>query len=170
MTPLVEETNLAWALAEALKPHLSAVERNHVFVVIGAGEAFAAIRHLFKSAAFKRIPLRPDLLRQCTSWLHAYVGHEDERYLRHLIENYLMPDSIHVLATVRVNRRVSSADVPEALRRYEALRRDRAAQVRRLSRTNGVRLDSGSAARFMQPWVRDYDVEADALAVLDADR
>lgn len=104
MAPLVEETNLAWALAEAITPHLSAVERNHVFVVIGAGEAFAAIRHLFKSAAFKRIPLRPDLLRQCTSWLHAYVGHEDERYLRHLIENYLMPDSIHVLASVRVNR------------------------------------------------------------------
>ena len=104
MAPPVEQTNLAWALAEAIKPHLSAVERNHVFVVIGAGEAFAAIRHLFKSAAFKRIPLRPDLLRQCTSWLHAYVGHEDERYLRHLIENYLMPDSIHVLATGRVTR------------------------------------------------------------------
>jgi hypothetical protein len=104
MAPLVQETNLAWALAEAITAHLSAVERNHVFVVIGAGETFAAIRHLFKSAAFKRIPLRPDLLRQCTSWLHAYVGHEDERYLRHLIENYLMPDSIHVLATVPVNR------------------------------------------------------------------
>jgi hypothetical protein len=103
MAPLVEETNLAWALAEAITPHLSAVERNHVFVVIGAGDTFAAIRHLFKSAAFKRIPLRPDLLRQCTSWLLAYVGHEDERYLRHLIENYLMPDSIHVQATVRVN-------------------------------------------------------------------
>jgi hypothetical protein len=99
MAPLVQETNLAWALAEAITPHLSVVERNHVFVVIGAGEAFAAIRHLFKSAAFKRIPLRPDLLRQCTSWLHAYVGHEDERYLRHLIENHLMPDSIHVLTT-----------------------------------------------------------------------
>jgi hypothetical protein len=104
MAPLVQATNLAWALAEAITPHLSAVERNHVFVVIGAGETFAAICHLFKSAAFKRIPLRPDLLRQCTSWLHAYVGHEDERYLRHLIENYLMPDSIHVLATVGVNR------------------------------------------------------------------
>jgi hypothetical protein len=98
----VQETNLAWALADAIKPHLSAVERKHVFAVIGAGDTFAAIRHLFKSAAFKRIPLRPDLLRQCTSWLHAYVGHEDERYLRQLIENYLLPDSIHVLATVRL--------------------------------------------------------------------
>ena len=170
MAPLVEETNLAWALAEAITPHLSAVERSHVFVVIGGGEAFAAIRYLFKSAAFRRIPLRPDLLRQCTSWLHAYVGHEDERYLRHLIENYLMPDSIHVLATVRLNRRDSSADVAEPHRRKEAVRRDRTAQVQRLSRTNGVRLDSGSAARFMQPRVRDYGVETDALAVLDADR
>jgi hypothetical protein len=104
MAPLVQETNLAWALAEAVKPHMSVVERNHVFVVIGAGETFAAIRHLFKSAAFKRISLRPDLLRECTSWLDAYVGHEDERYLRHLIENYLIPDSIRVLSAVRVNR------------------------------------------------------------------
>jgi salicylate hydroxylase len=74
------------------------------------------------------------------------------------------------MALATLLRGVSSADVPEALRRYEALRRDRTAQVQRLSRTNGVRLDSGSAARFMQPWVRDYDVEADALALLDADR
>jgi salicylate hydroxylase len=74
------------------------------------------------------------------------------------------------MALATLLRGGSSADVPEALRRYEALRRDRTARVQRFSRTNGVRLDSGSAVRFMQPWVRDYDVEADALAVLDADR
>jgi hypothetical protein len=37
--------------------------------------------------------------------------------------------------------------------------------MQRLSRTNGVGLDSGAAVRFMHSWVRDYDVEADALAV-----
>ena len=115
MASLVQETNLAWALAEAITPHLSAVERNHIFVVIGAGDTFAVIRHLFKSAAFKRIPLRPDLLRHCISWLHAYVGHEDERYLRHLIENHLMPYSIHVLATVRVNRLTTAPSAGEVV-------------------------------------------------------
>jgi salicylate hydroxylase len=62
-------------------------------------------------------------------------------------------------------RRASAADVPEALTRYETLRRDRTAHVQRFSRMNGVRLDYGSVVRFMQPWVRDYDVEADALAL-----
>ena len=62
-------------------------------------------------------------------------------------------------------RRASAADVPEALTRYETLRRDRTAHVQRFSRMNGVRLDYGSVVRFMQPWVRDYDVEADALAM-----
>jgi hypothetical protein len=100
----VEETALAWALAEAVKPYVSAVERNHVFMAIGSGETFAAIRGLFKSVAVNRIALRPDLVEQCTKWLHAYVGHKDERYLRRLIEDYLVPYSIHGPALVRLRR------------------------------------------------------------------
>jgi salicylate hydroxylase len=73
------------------------------------------------------------------------------------------------MALATLLRGASAADVPKALTRYETLRRDRTGRVQRLSRTNGVRLDSGSAARFMQPWVRDYDVEADALALLHDD-
>ena len=101
---LVRETNLAWALAEAVKPYLGADERNHVFMAIGAGENFSAIRGLFKSVAIKRIALRPDLVQQCTTWLHAYAGHEDARYLRRLIEDYLVPYAIHGPALVRINR------------------------------------------------------------------
>jgi hypothetical protein len=100
----VQETNLAWALAETVKPHLSALERNHVFAAIGAGDTFPAIRHLLISVTTKRIPLRPDLVQQCTTWLYAYVGHNDERYLRRLIEDYLAPYSMKVPATVRVSR------------------------------------------------------------------
>jgi hypothetical protein len=90
MAILVQETALAWALAEAVKPHLSAIERNHVFMAIGAGETFAAIRGLVKSVAVKRIALRSDLAQQCITWLHAYVGQDDERYLRLLIKHYLV--------------------------------------------------------------------------------
>ena len=104
VAPLVQEINLAWALAEAVKPHLSAIERNRVFMAIGAGETFAAIRGLVKSVAVKRIALRPDLAQQCITWLHAYVGQDDERYLRRLIEGYLVPCSIHIPTTVRIDR------------------------------------------------------------------
>ena len=89
----VRETHLAWALAEAVKPYMTADERHSVFMAIGSGETFAAIRGLFKSVAIKRIALRPDLVQECTTWLQTYVGHKDERYLRRLIEDYLVPYS-----------------------------------------------------------------------------
>jgi hypothetical protein len=111
---------LAWALAEALKPHLSDVERNLVFAAIGAGETFAAIRYLFKSVAVKGIPLHPDLAQQCTRWLHAYVGHESERLLRRLIDDYLVPCSqpgqLAVL-TVDRHRLNHPADASTGIRR-----------------------------------------------------
>ena len=69
------------------------------------------------------------------------------------------------MAVATFLRGAAAADVPEALTRYETLRRDRTAHVQRFSRMNGVRLDYGSVVRFMQPWVRDYDVEHDALAM-----
>jgi hypothetical protein len=101
---LVHEAKLAWAVAEAAKPYLSAVERDAVFVAIGAGETFAAIRQLFRSVEIKRIPLRPDLLHHCRTWLHGYLGHEDERYLRRLIEEPLIPYAITPRATIRATR------------------------------------------------------------------
>ena len=104
MATLVQETALAWALAEAVKPHLSAIERNHAFMAIGAGETFAAIRSLVKSVAVKRIALPPDLVQQCLTWLHAYVGQEDEQYLRRLIKDHLVPGSTHTPTTVQINR------------------------------------------------------------------
>jgi hypothetical protein len=110
MAPLVEETTLAWALAEAVKPHLSAIECNFVFMAIGAGETFAAIRGLVKSVAVKRIALRPDLVQQCITWLHGYIGQDDERYLRRLINDYLVPCSTHIPTTVRINRRPTTTE------------------------------------------------------------
>ena len=56
---LVQETTLAWALAEAVKPHLSATELDHVFMTIGAGDTFAAIRGLFKLVASSESPCDP---------------------------------------------------------------------------------------------------------------
>jgi hypothetical protein len=86
-----QEANLAWALALTAKQFLNVVERNDMFVAIGAGETFAVIRALLKWFAIKRIPVEPDLVRQCGSWLDAYVGHEDERYLRRVIEDFVGP-------------------------------------------------------------------------------
>jgi hypothetical protein len=90
---LVKPTNLAWALADAAKPHMNAVERSEVHVSIGLGETFAAIRALITSAADKRIALPAELLERCHGWLDVHIGHEDERHLRGLVEHVLSPYS-----------------------------------------------------------------------------
>ncbi|AGB22386.1 hypothetical protein Mycsm_02018 [Mycobacterium sp. JS623] len=113
MKELSREASLAWTLADAVKPYLSGIERNHVFMAIGAGETFAAVRGMVKSVAVKRITLRPDLVQECITWLQAYVGHEDEQYLRRLIAEYLVPLSVHVPAAVRVDRQPSSSRVDQ---------------------------------------------------------
>lgn len=94
----VQEANLAWALIEVAKPHLNALDRNYAFVTMGAGDTFAAICHIIKVVVAKRIPLRPGLAQQCVTWLDAYAFHEQEHELRHLIESFLLPDSIRGLA------------------------------------------------------------------------
>ena len=99
----VQETNLAWALIEVAKPHLNVLERNYVFVTTGAGDTFAAIHDLLKLIAAKGIPLRPSLVRLCVTWLDSYAFHDEEPYLRRLIEGFLLPDAIRALTAAWVN-------------------------------------------------------------------
>jgi hypothetical protein len=99
----VQETDLAWALIEVAKPHLNRLDRNYAFVTTGAGDTFAAIHHLLKLIADKGIALRPSLVRLCVTWLESYAFHDQEPYLRRLIEGYVLPDAIRALTTARVN-------------------------------------------------------------------
>ena len=99
----VQETNLAWALIEVAKPYLDVLDRNYIFVTTGAGDTFVAIHHLVKLIAAKGIPLRPSLLRLCVTWLDSYAFHEEEQYLRRLIEGFLLPDAIRALTAAWVN-------------------------------------------------------------------
>jgi hypothetical protein len=99
----VQETNLAWTLIEVARPHLNRLERNYAFVTTGAGDTFAAIHHLLKLIAAKGIPLRPSLVQLCVTWLDSYAFHDEEPYLRLLIEGYLLPDAIRALTAARVN-------------------------------------------------------------------
>jgi hypothetical protein len=62
-------------------------------------------------------------------------------------------------------RGVVAGDAPEALMRYQILRRDHTARVQQNARVNGNRFDSGQPLSLNHSWVRDYDVEKEALAV-----
>jgi len=87
------EANLAWAVAEAVKPRLSIVERDHVYVAIGVGEMFTAIHWLIRSAARDRIVLSGELVQRCGR-LDAYVGHAEQRHLHGLLKDVLAPRSV----------------------------------------------------------------------------
>jgi hypothetical protein len=85
------QANLAWAIAEAVKSHLSIVERNDVYVAIGVGETFTAIHRLITSAATNQIVLPGELVQRCGTWLDAYVDHSEQQHLRGLVEYVLAP-------------------------------------------------------------------------------
>lgn len=82
---MVDETKLAWALAQAAQPHLDVVDRNNIYVAIGIGETFSAIHFLIAALAGKGVALRTDVVVTFTAWLDAYVGHDEEPRLRTLI-------------------------------------------------------------------------------------
>lgn len=92
--------DLAWALIEAAKPHLNTLERNYVFVTVGAGDTFAGVHQLLKLIAAKRIPLQPHLMTLCKAWLGPYAEHEEYDYLRRLIEDFLIPDTMRASAAI----------------------------------------------------------------------
>ena len=133
------EADLAWALALTAKPHLGAVERNDVFVAIGSGETFDAIRRIIKLVAVKHIPVNADLVCECMSWLSGYIGHEDERSLRHSIQAFVMPYSFGVPEPVQVH------GLPTTLQRkqfahYRAADTDQAARCVRDTAPSPVKL------------------------------
>jgi hypothetical protein len=118
----VQETNLAWALIEVAKPHLNRLERNYAFVTTGAGDTFAAISHLLKLIAAKGIPLPPGLVRLCVTWLDSYAFHEEEPYLRRLIEGFLLPDAVRALTAVFISPSSTAPKRTEPLRVNQVIR------------------------------------------------
>lgn len=90
-----QEADLAWSLIEAAKPELDIRERHHVFVSVGAGDSFTAIRILVKLIVDKRIALQPSVIQLCIRWLEAYVLHEDHECLRALVERFTVRSSHH---------------------------------------------------------------------------
>jgi hypothetical protein len=76
------EAELAWELAQIVEPYLGVDQRHATYVAIGIGECFSAIFSLMRVAVDKRVELPNDLAERFLRWLDAYVGSDDETYLR----------------------------------------------------------------------------------------
>jgi hypothetical protein len=97
----VPEGDLAWALIDAAKPHLTIAERNYAFVTVGAGDTFPAILALVKIVAAKRIPLHRQLLQQCATWLDAYNVDNEYDHVRHVIKSCVVLTSSQAATAIR---------------------------------------------------------------------
>jgi hypothetical protein len=122
-----QAASLAWALIEAAKPHMNAGERNYVFVTVGAGDTFAAVRSLINLVGAKRIPLHPHLVQLCAAWLRGYAFHDEHEDLRGVVEDVLRPNTIQVFPATR---RLSTPKPPPLLTVRSKLRTRRSAPAR----------------------------------------
>lgn len=80
-----DETALAWELAAAARPQLTAAGAHRVHIAIGIGETFAAIDVLLSTIAGEQIPITPALAALVGVWLDCYTGHNDHPRLRDLL-------------------------------------------------------------------------------------
>jgi hypothetical protein len=82
----MDETQLAWALADLARAYLSPAERHdvHIAIGIGIGEMMAAICSLSAVLAREELALPAEIVEPFTDWLDAYVGSPEEARLREL--------------------------------------------------------------------------------------
>lgn len=88
-----DDIKLAWALADAARPYLSAPELSAIHISIGVGETFAAIDVLVTAVAREHLPLDAELVGTVTAWLDCYVGQDAEPRLREHLADIVVDDS-----------------------------------------------------------------------------
>ena len=123
------------------------------------GELLAQVETTFRWGLYDRDPLP-----RWTRGRLTLLGDAAHPMLPHMGQgaNQAIEDA---MALATLTRGITAADVPEALMRYQHLRRDHTARIQQGSRANGLRLDSGGVITISQPHVQDYDVEAEAEAI-----
>jgi salicylate hydroxylase len=123
-----------------------------------ARRLLSRVETTFKWGLYDREPL--------PRWTHgrlALLGDAAHPMLPHMGQgaNQAIEDA---MALALLLRGVTAADAPAALMRYQTLRRDHTARVQRSARANGLGFDTGQPVSLNHSWVRDYDVEKEALA------
>jgi salicylate hydroxylase len=124
-----------------------------------ARHLLSRVETTFKWGLYDREPL--------PRWTHGrltLLGDAAHPMLPHLGQgaNQAIEDA---MALAILLRGVAPGDAPAALMRYQTVRLDHTARVQQSARANGLRFDSAQPVSLNHSWVRDYDVEKEALAV-----
>ncbi|NVN53639.1 hypothetical protein [Mycolicibacterium hippocampi] len=89
----VRQTDVAWALAQAVSDRLDPVHRAQIYATLGAGETFDTIVELLRIAVHCNIELAPELVADLRSWHSGYRGTDDEAGLAAFIAALSGPDA-----------------------------------------------------------------------------
>ena len=75
------ETDLAWALVDAIGPALPPAEQAQLYATIGAGDSYTAITTVLRAA----LPLPAGLIAELRAWLSAYQHSAEAAQLHELL-------------------------------------------------------------------------------------
>lgn len=82
---VISDEDMAWLLADAVKSRLSDYERTIVFVELGCGEGYLAIKRILTVLLSTRTPLPLAILSKLTDWLNGYRGSPEEPRLHTML-------------------------------------------------------------------------------------
>jgi hypothetical protein len=82
---IISDENMAWLLVDAAKSCLTGYERTIVFVELGCGESYLAIKRILTAVMSTRMALPVAILSMLSSWLNSYAGSPEEPELRMML-------------------------------------------------------------------------------------
>jgi hypothetical protein len=82
---IISDDDMAWLLVDAVKPCLTGYERTLIFVELGCGESYLAIKHILTALLSTGMALPEAIISKFTGWLSGYAGSPEEPQLRMML-------------------------------------------------------------------------------------
>jgi hypothetical protein len=82
---IISDEDMAWLLVDAVKSCLTGYERTTVFVELGCGESYLAIKRILTALLSTRMALPVAILSKLNGWLDGYAGSQEEPQLRMML-------------------------------------------------------------------------------------
>jgi hypothetical protein len=82
---IIPDEDMAWLLVDAAKSCLTDYERTVVFVELGCGEGYLAIKRILNILVSTQMVLPRAILARLTGWLNGYAGSPEEPQLRMML-------------------------------------------------------------------------------------
>jgi hypothetical protein len=87
----IPDSELAWLLADEIRPYLTENERHWVFVDLGSGDYIAGIERMLVALVRGKYPLCNALRSTIRAWVNRYAGFADNTRLTFLLSGVTRP-------------------------------------------------------------------------------